>query len=271
MKSIGILKTIEVARFNEHLEEETPQGMLRWAWEHFEGRVAASSSFQTQSLPLLHVISRTVPEMPVLFLDTGFHFRETLEFRDQVVELLGLKLVNLRPVVSRDELRRRLGDHPFRTDPDACCRLNKIEPMERAAAGYDVLVSGVRGDQTALRADLPLLEAREKGPLRLHPMLRWTAGDIERYRTLHQLPAHPLSDMGYGSIGCAPCTRPVREGEDERAGRWPGLDKNECGLHDRGGNGHPIPGEHGVRTERPMESVAPRGVRGSNRPVDRSS
>jgi len=219
-----------LATLNARFDGAAPDALLRWAWQEFGGNVAASSSFQTQSVPLLHVIARTVPEMPVLFLDTGFHFPETLAYRDELASRLGLNLVTLTPRLGHDGFLRRHGAL-HRTDPDLCCHLNKVEPLEDALRGYGAWVAGVRRDQTRDRAAaLPIVRRRD-GLVKLGPMVHWTDRDVARYLHEHDLPSHPLLAKGYQSVGCAPCTRAVLEGEDARAGRWAGSGKTECGLH----------------------------------------
>ncbi len=216
-------------RFEAMARPEGTADLLRWAWENFAPKVVLSSSFQTQSLPLLHLVSRTCPQMPVLFIDTGFHFPETLAFRDEVVSMLGLKLVIVRPLLDRETLLARYGDDLPHRNPDLCCRLNKVEPMRRALRGMAAWISGVRRDQTSHRRTLRVLECRPDGLLRIHPMLNWTAAEVEAYRQRYHLPAHPLYERGYLSIGCRPCTKPAFVAHP-RSGRWDGR-REECGLH----------------------------------------
>lgn len=221
----------QLEMWNSELEEASTEEILLWAWERFRPAIAMSSSFQTQSIPLLHILSKTVPEMEVIFLDTGFHFPETLAFRDQLQKDLGLRVRNTVPAISKAELFRRYGSAPFQTNPDLCCHLNKVLPMEEATRDLVALVSGVRRDQTKTRSNFKVLERREDGQLRVHPMLRWTKKDVWDYIDEHTLPYHPKFHEGYLSVGCAPCTRPVFGDQDERAGRWASQDKDECGLH----------------------------------------
>ena len=222
---------LELDKHNAQLEHATTEEILRWTWETFHPKVATTSSFQTQSLPLLHIISRVCPDMPVLFIDTGFHFPETLTFRDELQTRYGLNVVVIRPAIEKSQLLAKYGEGLYRRDPDLCCYINKVEPMRRALRGLDAWIAGVRRDQTAHRKDLAPLERQSDGVLKIHPMLNWTKSDIWAYIAKHELPPHPLYAKGYRSIGCAPCTIPVILGEDERAGRWADRDKNECGLH----------------------------------------
>lgn len=193
-------------------------------------RVFASSSFQTQSIVLLHILSEVRPRIPVVFLNTGYHFPETIAFRDKIAQLLGLDLVDLRPQTPKFLQIGGDGRLLFASDPDHCCELNKIQPMEGILREYDVWINGVRGDQNASRGALRVEEAAPFGVVRFHPLLGWSARDIHMYRVTHNLPAHPLEEKGYVSIGCEPCTRRVDLSEDGRAGRWYGLKKTECGL-----------------------------------------
>ena len=226
-----ILSDIEMDALNDRFETESAECILRWAWDTFAPDIVASSSFQTQSVPLLHIISRVCPELPVLFVDTGYHFPQTLAFRDDLRVRYHLNVVVIQPTVTKSETMQQYGEPLYRHDPDLCCYINKVSPMQWAVSWAQAWVSGVRRDQTAQRQAMRIFEARPDGLLRIHPMLNWTADDIEAYRRAHDLPAHPLYAMGYPSVGCAPCTRPVFSGEDLRAGRWAGSEKTECGLH----------------------------------------
>jgi phosphoadenosine phosphosulfate reductase len=222
---------LDIAALNERFECASTAEILRWAWETFAPDVATSSSFQTQSVPLLHIISQVCPEMPVIFIDTGFHFPETLAFRDKLQAQFNLNILTVRPTVTQSELLQQYGEALYRHDPDLCCYINKVQPMEWITARMKALVAGVRRDQTANRQAMNVLHQPAKGPLQIHPLLNWTKADVQAYRQAHDLPVHPLYARGYVSVGCAPCTRPVFLGEDERAGRWAESDKKECGLH----------------------------------------
>lgn len=220
----------DLARLNRELEGAPPRSVLAWAWEASGGSVAATSSFQTQSVPLLHMLSEVAPGIEVLFLDTGFHFPETLAFRDRLAAELGLTIRNIVPRGGHDAFRKRHGNLHAR-DPELCCHLNKVEPLEDALATYRGWIAGVRRDQTATRAGFLPASWDAAGRLKVSPLLAWTEADVWQYLHDHQLPEHPLLAQGYLSIGCAPCTRPVHAGESGRDGRWAGTAKTECGLH----------------------------------------
>ncbi len=233
----------DVDEVNGRLAGAPPEEILAWATQAFGDEIVASSSFQTQSVPLLHMISRVCPGLPVLFLDTGFHFPETLAFRDQVVARFGLRLRVLHCRIERDAFLRCYGPL-YRSDPDLCCYLNKVEPLARALAGQRAWIAGIRRDQTASRRATRVLERGGDLVYKVSPLAGWSAGDVDAYVLRHSLPVHPLTRQGYASIGCKPCTRAVVPGDDARAGRWPDAGKTECGLHEdywrrRGRGGSP--------------------------------
>lgn len=196
----------------------------------FPGAIAAVSSFGADSAVLLHMIAEVDRNLPVVFLDTGQHFGETLAYRDALVADFGLANIT---VIRPDENRLAATD-PDGTlharDPDACCALRKVEPMGRAVAPYAAWFTGRKRFQAASRAQLPVFEAAG-GRVRVNPLAHLGAADIAAYVARHGLREHPLVAYGYRSIGCFPCTRPVAAGEDERAGRWAGTAKTECGIH----------------------------------------
>lgn len=189
-----------------------------------------TSSFQTHSIPLLHIISRIDPTIPVLFINTGFHFPETVKFKDDIAALFGLNILDVKSLVARNLQRNEGGQFYFTSDPDYCCFINKTQPVEPFLAEYDIWINGIRADQNANRKNMQIEQAAPFGSVRFHPMLDWTSKMIFEYAQEHKLPKHPLENQGYLSIGCEPCTRKV-DLSNERAGRWFGLNKTECGLH----------------------------------------
>lgn len=190
-------------------------------------RLFATSSFQTHSLPMLHLIGGA---FPVFFIQTGFHFPETLSFKQAVAHAFGLDLRSAESEVPKIQQRNDKGNFYFTSDPDYCCFLNKTQPTQRLLQHFDVWVNGVRADQNANRASLKPMEKTPSGAQRFHPMLHWTRSEIWQYIALMNLPRHPLDSLGYTSIGCEPCTfKPVPN--DDRGGRWQGQQKTECGLH----------------------------------------
>lgn len=225
-------KRPELDELNHLLEFLSAPEILKWTWATFGPDVVATSSFQTQSLPLLHMIAEVAPRMPVVFLDTGFHFQETLAFRDSVQRDLGLLVQEVTARGGHHGFLARFGEL-YRTNPDMCCYLNKVEPMERALGSARAWVTGIRRDQTGSRATIPILSHWRSRVLKVCPFARWTRDDVAEYRRRHRLPEHPLDALGYRSVGCSPCTRPVHGDEQEREGRWSGTSKTECGLHVR--------------------------------------
>lgn len=226
---------LDLAAVNDRLERASSAEILAWATATFGTGLVTTSSFQTQSVPLLHLLSRFASEVPVLFLDTGFHFPETIAFKDRLAERLGLDVRELRPEMGHAGFLRRYGEL-HRHDPDHCCHVNKVLPLRRALDGVPAWISGIRRDQTPQRAEVPIVDLVD-GRYKVCPMARWTERDVWSYLDRHDLPSHPLLADGYRSIGCAPCTRPVLAGEDGRAGRWSGRGKTECGLHFGGSAG----------------------------------
>jgi phosphoadenosine phosphosulfate reductase len=198
--------------------------------QSFPGRVAVVSSFGAESAVLLHMVATVDPATPVLFIDTGRHFVETLEYRDRLSAHLGLSDVrNVGPTA--EEVTRLDADHSRALwDPDGCCAFRKSAPLERALQGFAAWISGRKRFQAATRLDLPVFEA-DGQHVKINPLASWSAADIADYFAAHGLPPHPLLAQGFRSIGCAPCTSLVAPGEDARAGRWRGFDKTECGIH----------------------------------------
>lgn len=207
-----------------------PALLARAIREDLRGRVAVVSSFGAESVLLLALVAEIDPATPVLFLETDRHFPETLAYRDEVARRLGLADVrDIRPDAAEAEAQDPTGELWY-YDPDACCALRKVRPLDRALSGFDAWITGRKRHQAQTRRALPLIEI-EDGRIKLNPLADWDAGRIADEITARGLPRHPLVERGYPSIGCANCTRAVGEGEDERAGRWAGLRKVECGIH----------------------------------------
>jgi phosphoadenosine phosphosulfate reductase len=193
-------------------------------------KMFVTSSFQTHSVVLLHILSRIDPSIPVYFINTGFLFPETVKYKDQIAKTFGLQIIDTKSVVPKSLQKDRYGNLLFASDPDYCCFLNKIQPLDSVLAEFDVWINGVRADQTEVRKAMNIEEQSKFDTVRFHPMLDWNQKDIYAYIREHQLPKHPLDEKGYMSIGCEPCTRKMILG-DERSSRWFGLNKTECGLN----------------------------------------
>ncbi len=221
---------LDLAQANERLERATPEERLAFAAARFGEDLLFTSSFGAQSAVLLHLWSVVCRELPVTFIDTGFLFPETLAYRDLLADRLGLEVRVLHPDIANDVFVKDYGSDIQRTDPDFCCALNKVAPLaplKETARGW---VSGLRRDQSRTRAAVAILE-QDGALVRVHPIATLDAAAVAAYLAQHDLPEHPLVRRRYLSIGCAPCTRAVADGEDERAGRWAGSAKTECGLH----------------------------------------
>ena len=190
-----------------------------------------SSSFQSHSLVMLHILSRIDNSIPVYFINTGYHFPETMKFRDHITELFKLNTLDLKSDVPKHMQRDSEGRLLFTSDPDHCCYLNKTQPMDPALRSHDVWINGVRADQSSVRAAMKVEQPAPHNTIRFHPMLDWNAKMIWQYQKEYQLPTHPLEEKGYVSIGCEPCTRKLDPGMQEREARWYGMKKVECGLH----------------------------------------
>ncbi len=215
------------------LEGKPADRVLAWA-AHVVPRFVITSSFGAESAVLLHLAATVAPEVPVFFLDTGFHFDQTLLFRKQLAKDLGLTVLDLRPDLSPDQQARRFGPDLFRSDPDLCCQQRKTVPLRRALASFDGWATGVRRAQTPERAATPIVEARlhaGRNLVKVAPLAAWSDEDVDAYLAQHDLPRHPLVADGYPSIGCAPCTSRVEPGADPRTGRWAEQGKTECGIH----------------------------------------
>ncbi len=221
---------LNLTQLNEEFENKTPQEIIAWAVKEFGPDIATTSSFGTTSAVLLHMAAEAKPDIRVLFLETGFHFPQTLKFKDELVKRLKLNVVELKSVMPREEFKKTYGNL-YEKNPDKCCYLNKVEPLKIALSGLKAWITAVRRGQTDNRKDVQFVEAYEEGIYKINPLATWTSKQMWEYLKAHNLPYHPLFEEGYTSIGCAPCTRPVGAGEHERAGRWSGSQKTECGIH----------------------------------------
>ncbi|MEV0964022.1 phosphoadenylyl-sulfate reductase [Streptomyces sp. NPDC049910] len=217
-------------RAGRDLEEASAPSVLTWAAETFGPRFCVTSSME--DAVVAHLASRAFPGVDVVFLDTGYHFPETIGTRDAVAAVMDVNLITLTPRRSVEEQDAEYGPRLHDRDPDLCCALRKVKPLEEGLAGYDAWATGLRRDESPTRADTPVVgwdEKRQK--VKVSPIARWTQADVDAYVAEHGVLTNPLLMDGYASVGCAPCTRRVLEGEDARAGRWAGRAKTECGLH----------------------------------------
>jgi phosphoadenosine phosphosulfate reductase len=212
------------------LEGRPAEAIVAWALEEFGERLCVTSSFA--DAVLVHVVSRVAPGIDVVFLDTGLHFAETLQVRDIVQRTLPVTVRSIRPRQSVSEQAAEHGPALWARDPDECCALRKIEPLERALDRYDAWAAGLRRDESPSRANTPVVSFEHaRGKVKVAPLAAWSQADVEAYISRFNVPVNTLLRQGYASVGCWPCTRRTPPGTDPRAGRWPMFDKNECGLH----------------------------------------
>ena len=209
---------------------ELAREVLRWAHETFGEQLTTASSMGDEVL--VHLLGTTLRDADVFFLDTGYHFAETLGTRDAYDAMLPVRIRTILPRLTVAEQDAEHGPRLHDRDPNLCCAMRKVEPLDRALSDKDAWVTGMRREDAPTRTDIELVGWDEKrGMVKLNPIAGWTQDDVDRYVQEHGVFLNPLRQSGYASIGCAPCTRPVAEGEDPRAGRWSGSDKVECGLH----------------------------------------
>jgi phosphoadenosine phosphosulfate reductase len=225
-----------VRDLNERFESAGPSDILRWVFEDSGlGRVAVASSFQAEGTCVLDLATDLQPDVPILFLETGFHFAETLAFKEQLTERLCLNVIDLVGDYTVERQAAEFGERLYERDPAMCCNINKIVPFSRALHHFDAWVTALRRDSSPTRSATPILEQYELEPgrwmVKANPIANWDRRDVWQYLKQRDLPHNPLYDLGYASIGCAPCTRMLFGGENERAGRWDGSQKVECGIH----------------------------------------
>jgi len=215
---------------NRRLDGATAEQVVEWAAAEFGERFCVTSSMA--DAVLAHVVSRVVPGVDVIFLDTGLHFPETLAIRDLVARTLPVNVISTKPELTVGQQDGQYGPRLFATDPDQCCALRKVAPLEKALGPYDAWAAGLRRDEGPSRARTQHVGYEAgRGKIKVAPLAYWTQAEVDAYIERFDIPVNPLIKNGYGSIGCWPCTRRTRPGEDPRAGRWAMFDKTECGLH----------------------------------------
>ncbi|MCB9547467.1 MAG: phosphoadenylyl-sulfate reductase [Myxococcales bacterium] len=219
----------------EELEHADTRRILEWSFQTFApDRIALSSAFGPSGVVLMHLASQVSPGVRVFFVDTGFHFIETLAMVDRLQAAMDVRIDVVRPAISVEDQAERFGEALYRSDPDRCCALRKVAPTQRVLRGLDAWISALRRDQGPSRAHTPVYEGKAvdgRPVAKINPLVRWTNADVWGHIFDHGLPYNPLHDEDYPSVGCAPCTQRVVPGGDERAGRWAGSGKTECGLH----------------------------------------
>jgi len=222
----------EIASAAEKLAGQSPEDVLRWAVETFGERLTMATAFGAEGCCLIHMLADIAPWVRIFNLDTGYQFPETLELRERIKNRYGIEVEFIRPELTVEEYEQEHGGPLYRLRPDQCCHDRKLAPLRQAVVGFDAWISAIRRDQTAGRGKATVVGWDPKFSLvKVNPLLTWTKKDVWSFVVKHGVPYNPLHDQGYPSIGCWPCTQAVGAGEDERAGRWSGTVKKECGLH----------------------------------------
>ncbi len=220
-----------IRKMEVELENETPEAIIKYAVETFPN-ITFACSFGAEDVVLVDMLQKVSPTTDIFYLDTDFHFKETYETRDKLIERYGLKFVEMKPLITPEEQAAEHGDELWKSDPTSCCNIRKVEPLTRVLGRYEAWITGIRRDQAPTRANAKKIEYDVKfGLVKFNPIASWTSEDVWNYIRENNVPYNPLHDQNYPSIGCEHCTRPVMPGEDPRAGRWAGNEKTECGLH----------------------------------------
>ncbi|GAX88409.1 phosphoadenylyl-sulfate reductase [Effusibacillus lacus] len=226
-----VLSPEKVQELNSMMEDSTPQEILRFALETIDN-IAFACSFGAEDVALIDMIVKIKPETKIFYLDTDVLFQETYEVRDRIAEKYNPNLIRYSPLLTLEEQKAQHGDELWAKDPNACCNIRKVEPLTRALSELDAWITGIRREQAPTRANAGVIEVDAKfGLIKFNPLAKWTNKQVWDYILANEVPYNVLHDQGYPSIGCTHCTRPVKPGEDPRAGRWAGFAKTECGLH----------------------------------------
>jgi len=222
----------EIRHLNEQFEEAEPYSVLKWIWENFGDEAAMGTGFGPSGILLTHIVAKSDFDLPIFYLDTGLFFSETYKLRDELEKKFDLSFVRVSTDLSVKDQEIEYGSELWKRNPNKCCFLRKVLPLKNYMADKKVWITGVRRSQSDTRKDTQLFEWDPLNEvIKVNPLATWTTQDVWAYIRLNELPYNPLHDDGYPSIGCIPCTHRVQPGDHERAGRWGGLDKTECGIH----------------------------------------
>jgi phosphoadenosine phosphosulfate reductase len=220
-----------IAEKSVELEHATPEEILKYAVETFPN-ITFACSFGAEDVVLVDMLQKVSPKTDIFYLDTDFHFKETYETRDRLEQHYGMKFVQVKPLITPEEQAEKHGEELWKSDPNGCCNIRKVEPLTRILGQYEAWITGIRRDQAPTRANAKKIEYDTKfGLVKFNPIASWTSEDVWAYIKNNNVIYNPLHDNHFPSIGCEHCTRQVMPGEDPRAGRWAGSDKTECGLH----------------------------------------
>jgi phosphoadenosine phosphosulfate reductase len=223
-----------LAQVNAQLEGAPAATILRWAVEKYFPKLTMATAFGAEGCCIIHMLAEIEPRVRIFNLDTGYQFPETLELRERIKDRYGITVEYVRAETTVEQYEAAHGGPLYNKQPDQCCFDRKVVPLRRAVVGYEAWISAIRRDQTTHRSSAGVIEWDKKfGLVKVNPLVTWTKQDVWKFITDFNIPYNPLHDRGYPSIGCWPCTRMVAEGEDDRAGRWAGSAKKECGLHRR--------------------------------------
>lgn len=241
----NVVNSFDLEKINKELALMSAFERMEWAYNTFGSKFCVTSSFGIQAAIMIHIISRVNNKIPVLFLDTGYHFPETLAYKDYFEKKFDLNIITVKPELTRMEFEMKFG-YAYENDPEICCKYNKVEPLQRALRNYQCWGTGIRRSQADTRKNVGFLEIdksisfKEEIGYKLSPIADYDQNDVKLHYELYNLPDHPLLRKGYTSIGCVECTCRIKDGEDERAGRWAGKAKTECGIHVVRGQGDGI-------------------------------
>ena len=222
----------QLPALSQAMEDRTPQDILRWSWDTYGDRLTMATAFGAEGCVIIAMLSEITRDVHLFNLDTGYQFPETLETRQRLIDRYGIPIHLVRSSQTVPEMEAEHGGPLYGSNPDLCCHIRKVVPLEQALVGYDAWISAIRRDQAPTRAHAPIIGWDKKfGLTKVNPLANWTKRDVWDYILKNDVPYNPLHDQGYPSIGCGPCTRAVGVGADDRAGRWSGTAKKECGLH----------------------------------------
>lgn len=222
----------QLPALSQAMEDKTPQEVLRWAWDTYGDKLTMATAFGAEGCAIIAMLSEITHDAYLFNLDTGYQFPETLETRQRLMDKYGIPIHLVSSTQSVSEMEAEHGGPIYGSNPDLCCHIRKVVPLENALTGYDAWISAIRRDQAPTRAHAPIIGLDRKFRLvKINPLANWTKRDVWEYILKNDVPYNPMHDRGYPSIGCRPCTQAVGAGEDDRAGRWAGTAKKECGLH----------------------------------------
>lgn len=226
-----IYNSKRIQELKRELENKDTNEIILGAYDEFGDKLAMTTAFGYSGIVLMSFVKDIVPEIPIYFIDTRYHFEETLKLAEKIKREWNLNIIYLSTKYTEEELEKIIGKETYKTDPDLCCQYRKTEPLLCALKTKDAWLSSIRMDQTRTRESIGVIEIDSRGVIKINPLYKWTRDQTWMYIRKYDLPYNPLHDQYYPSIGCKPCTSPVDKGGDERDGRWRGMSKVECGIH----------------------------------------